>query len=132
MSQPVKLSDRLVLEARLTGQIMERSIAGQVEYWARLGQITDKAMGGGRPERALRRAVSIESILEIAASVDTPEGRRRGAEYLQSLPYPHFEGDPKRRDLLIKIDADGTRTRGRFVDREFRAVGTRAAKAKQK
>jgi hypothetical protein len=131
MSQPVKLSDQLVWEARVAGKIMERSIAGQVEYWARLGQITDKAMGG-RQEQALRRAVSLESILEIVASVDTPEGRRRGAEYLKGLPYPHFEGDPKRRDLLIKIDADGTRTRGRFVDREFRAVRTRAIKAKQK
>jgi len=37
MSQPVKLSDALVLETRLAGEIVERSIAGQVEFWARLG-----------------------------------------------------------------------------------------------
>ena len=38
MSQPVKLSDALVLDARLAGQALERSIAGQVEFWARLGR----------------------------------------------------------------------------------------------
>ncbi len=38
MSQPVKLSDDLVLDARLTGEAAERSIAGQVEYWASCSQ----------------------------------------------------------------------------------------------
>ncbi len=33
MSQPVKLSDALVLDARITGKLVERSIAGQVEFW---------------------------------------------------------------------------------------------------
>ena len=37
MSQPVKLSESLVLDARLAGDAVERSIAGQVEFWARLG-----------------------------------------------------------------------------------------------
>jgi hypothetical protein len=32
MSQPVKLSDQLVLDARLTGDVAERSIAGQIEF----------------------------------------------------------------------------------------------------
>lgn len=36
MSQPVKLSDGLVLDARITGEIAERSIAGQIEFWARV------------------------------------------------------------------------------------------------
>ena len=38
MSQPVKVSDSLVLDARLTGEVAERSIAGQIEFWARLGR----------------------------------------------------------------------------------------------
>ncbi len=37
MSQPVKLTDALVLDARIAGEVVERSIAGQVEFWARLG-----------------------------------------------------------------------------------------------
>ncbi|MBX9692585.1 MAG: ParD-like family protein [Cyanobacteria bacterium] len=38
MSQPVKLSDELVLDARLVSELGERSIAGQIEFWARLGR----------------------------------------------------------------------------------------------
>ena len=38
MSQPVKLSDELVLDARLTSKAAERSIAGQIEFWAQLGR----------------------------------------------------------------------------------------------
>ena len=33
MSQPVKISDELILDARLTAEIAERSIAGQIEFW---------------------------------------------------------------------------------------------------
>ena len=46
MSQPVKLSDVLVLDARLTGQIAERSIAGQIEYWANLGRAIEPLLHG--------------------------------------------------------------------------------------
>ena len=38
MGQPVKLSEALVLDARLAGEITERSIASQIEFWARLGR----------------------------------------------------------------------------------------------
>jgi hypothetical protein len=37
----VKLATALVEEARQDGEAMQRSIAGQVEYWARLGQAVE-------------------------------------------------------------------------------------------
>jgi hypothetical protein len=46
MSQPVKLSDELVLDARLTGEIAERSIAGQIEFWANLGRAIEPLVSG--------------------------------------------------------------------------------------
>lgn len=52
--------------------------------------------------------------------MDGPEGRRRLAEYFARGPYPRFEpiqGDPT---AFVKVDGDGTRTAGRFVDDEFR------------
>jgi hypothetical protein len=61
-------------------------------------------------------------LSECLASVDTPEGRQRVFDYLNSLPFPHYEAVAGRPGLLLRIDADGTRTVGRFVDREFRAV----------
>lgn len=53
--------------------------------------------------------------------VDTPEGRARVAAVLAAQPFPHYEAGPGP-GLLVKIDADGTRTIGRFVDRAFRPV----------
>ncbi len=36
MGQPVKLSDELVCDARITAELSERSIAGQIEFWRKL------------------------------------------------------------------------------------------------
>ncbi len=38
----MKLSDALVLDARIAGEVLERSIAGQVEYWAKLGRAVER------------------------------------------------------------------------------------------
>jgi hypothetical protein len=46
MSQPVKLSDSLLLDARLAGDAMARSIAGQVEFRARLGRWVELLLEG--------------------------------------------------------------------------------------
>ena len=56
---------------------------------------------------------------ELLASVDTPEGRARFKAYLDSEPFPHFEQHPTVEGALIRIDENGTRTEGRFVDRVF-------------
>src|SRR5205085_12212853 len=113
MSQPVKISDTLVLDARLTAQVAERSIAGQIEFWARLGRAIEPLLRGDKA-LALRRAGDVRPLSESLRSVDTPEGRRRVAEHLKSRPYPHYEtaGAP---GLLVRIEANGKRTLGRFV-----------------
>jgi hypothetical protein len=41
MGRPVKLSDSLVLDARLSGDLTERSIAGQIEFRAGLGRAVE-------------------------------------------------------------------------------------------
>jgi hypothetical protein len=58
-------------------------------------------------------------LSECLASVDSAEGRERLAAHLREGPYPHYEPDPERVGILVRIDADGTRMRGRFVKREF-------------
>jgi ParD-like antitoxin of type II bacterial toxin-antitoxin system len=121
MSQPVKLSDGLVLDARLIAEISERSIAGQIEFWAQLGRAIEPLLEGSRA-LALRRAGSAVPLSECLASVDSAEGRRRVVEYLDSRPFPHYEPAPGATGLLIRVADDGTRTLGRFVGREFQAV----------
>jgi hypothetical protein len=122
MGQPVKLSDALVLDARETGSIAERSIAGQIEFWARLGRAVEPLLAGDRA-LALRRAGDAQPLSRLVASVDTEAGRARVAELLATQPYPHYEPAAGRPGLLVRIDEDGARTTGRFVKGEFRSAG---------
>ncbi|HEX3798125.1 MAG TPA: hypothetical protein VH413_05435 [Verrucomicrobiae bacterium] len=121
MSQPVKVSDNLVLDARLTAEVEERSIAGQIEFWAKLGQAIEPLLRGDEV-LALRKAGSAKPLSACLKSVDSAEGRQRVADYLKSRPYPHYEAAPGSPGLLIRTGADGKRTTGRFVNREFQTV----------
>ena len=118
MSQPVKLSDELVLEARMTGEVVKRSIASQVEFWARLGKGVEMLLE--TPQiLALCRSGATRPLSECLNSVDTTEGRQRVADYLRAGPFPHYESDPRRPGLLVRVEADGRRTLGRFLHRQF-------------
>jgi hypothetical protein len=121
VSQPVKVSDTLLMDARLAGKAMERSIAGQIEFWAKLGRAVEPLLHGDRV-LALCRAGEALSLSEQLATVDTAAGRRRVVDHLKTLPYPHYEAVPGMRGLLARIDAGGRRTVGRFVNREFKVV----------
>ena len=118
MSQPVKLSDDVVLEARTVGAVARRSIAGQVEFWARLGKSIEPLLRGDRA-LALQRSGTERSLAESIQSADTDVGRDRVRVYLESRPFPHFEPCPDEAGMLVRIDEDGTRTRGRFINRAF-------------
>lgn len=121
MSQPVRLSDELVLDARQIAELAERSIAGQIEYWASLGRAIEPLLEGSKA-LALRQAGDVRPLSQLIESADTHEGRARVADHLGTRPWPHYEPAPDRPGLLVRIEADGTRTIGRFVNREFRTV----------
>jgi hypothetical protein len=117
MSQPVKVSDGLVLDARLTAEVADRSIAGQIEFWARLGRAIEPLLRGDQA-LALCRAGEARRLSDCFQSVDSPEGRQRVAEHLNTRPYPHYEASDTP-GLLVRITSDGKRTQGRFVNRQF-------------
>ncbi len=121
MSQPVKLSTSLVLDARLASEAAERSLAGQIEYWARLGRAIEPLLQGVHA-MALARAGARTPLSECLAAVETSEGRKRLQAYLESEPDPHYEPALGAPGLLVRIDATGQRTLGRFVHREFRPM----------
>ena len=128
MSQPVKLSDGLVLDARLAGKVVARSIAGQVEFWARLGRSVELLLEG-QQVLALCRNATARPLSACLESVDTMEGRERVAAVIESGPFPHYHPHPNRPGLLVRIDENGRRVVGRFVKRQFQPV---AAKAKRR
>lgn len=125
MSQPVKLSDALVLDARLAGKTVERSIAGQVEFWAKIGKAIEPLLQGTQV-LALCRNAATRPLSACLKSVDSPAGRRRVAEFLQGQPYPHYEAHPNQAGVLVRIEANGKRTVGRFVNRQFQPVKVKA------
>lgn len=42
MAQSVRLSDRLVKNAKTIGEVMSRSGAGQIEHWAKIGKLAEE------------------------------------------------------------------------------------------
>jgi hypothetical protein len=128
VSQPVKLSDSLVLDARLAGETVERSIAGQVEFWAKLGRSVELLLEG-RQVLTLARHAAAHPLSACLESVDSPEGRQRVRELLENGPFPHYQPHPDRPGLLVRTEEDGTRTVGRFVKRRF--VPSRAPAARR-
>jgi hypothetical protein len=121
MSQPVKLSDALVLDARIAGEAQVRSIAGQVEFWAKLGRSVETLLEG-QQMLALCRNSGARPLSELMASVDAPAGRERVAAFLDSQPFPHYLAHPDEPGVLIRVEENGKRTVGRFVNRAFVAV----------
>ena len=121
MGQPVKIADGLVLDARMAGEVEHRSIAGQIEFWAQLGEALEPLLQGIQV-MALMRSKSARPLSASLASVDSPEGRRRVADHVKSLPFPHYAPAPGKRGFLVRTAADGKRTVGRFVNRRFTAA----------
>ncbi len=100
---------------------MQRSIAGQIEFWARLGRAIETLLRGDQM-LALCKAGKARPLSGCLESMDSAEGRYRLADHLKSLPYPHYEAVPGSAGLLIRIEANGKRITGRFVNRKFQAV----------
>ncbi|MHB1306118.1 MAG: TA system antitoxin ParD family protein [Limisphaerales bacterium] len=123
----MKLSDALVLDARLAGEVLERSIAGQVEFWARLGRAIEPLLQGTQA-LALCRNAAVHPLSACLDGVDCAEGRRRVADFLQTQPFPHYEPAPDSPGFLVRIEADGKRTVGRFVNRQFKAMKSKPGK----
>ena len=42
MTIAVKLSESVVSEAKIMSKVLNRSVAGQIEYWAKIGKIAEE------------------------------------------------------------------------------------------
>ncbi len=118
MGQPVKLADDLVFDARMAAKLGHRSIAGQIEFWAQIGEALEPLLQGAQV-LALLKAGAAQPLFACLESVDAPKGRRRVADYLKNQPFPHYAPVPGRPRMLLRIEEDGTRAVGRFVNRRF-------------
>ena len=42
MAKAVKLSEKIVSDAKIISKAFNRSVAGQIEYWAKIGKIAEE------------------------------------------------------------------------------------------
>lgn len=98
-----------------------KDLQAKAEFWARLGKSIEPLLRGDRAFGP-QRSGAARSLTESIQSVDTDVGRERVRVYLESRPFPHFEPCQNEPGMLVRIDEDGTRTRGRFINREFVAA----------
>ena len=117
MAMPVKISDALMMDARANAKLSDRSIAGQIEHWARLGKAVESILRVPAVT-ALKERIAV-TLNESVAQIGTTAGQCRLNEVLQRKPFPHYEAVQDRPEYLIRIEADGTRKVGRFVGRQF-------------
>ncbi len=118
MCQPVKLSDELVDDARAVVPFSQRSIAGQIEFWAGLGKSIEPLLRGDRA-LSLQIAGGERPLSQLLSEVETAKGRKRLESTLTKRPYPHYKPVPDHPDLICRIEEDGRETVGRLVGREF-------------
>ena len=70
----------LILDAQIIAKVSQRSIAGQIEFWASLGRAVEPLLRG-REVLALRKAGAARPLSECLESINSPEGRQRVADY---------------------------------------------------
>lgn len=117
MSMPVKLSDQLVLDARTAVEVTDRSITGQIEFWATLGKSLEQLLGFAEVA-ALKRRHQNQPLEALINEVGTQVGHGRLNAVLQSRPFPHYEPSGKP-GVIVQIREDGSRVEGRFRKRQF-------------
>ncbi len=60
-----------------------------------------------------------KTVKECLEVVGTGKGRLDLEQVLAKTPFPHYQAVPGEPGVLIRIEADGSRSRGEFVGRTF-------------
>jgi hypothetical protein len=121
MSMPIRLSDELLGKARESGKRHHRSVPQQVEHWAQLGRVLESALT--LPSVGKLKDLGREPDLQKAiAAAETPAGKEKVKAYLRKTGTPKYSSDPENPGGVIQHLPDGTRVRGRFIDRQFVAA----------
>lgn len=127
MGMPVKLSDELVLAARMEAEATDRTITSQIEHWAKLGRAAEAQLSYGEVVRLKLGAAGTadksdarEALLSRLEDVARGEaGRDSVLATLRAQGRPIYEAASDQPGFVVRIDPDGTRTVGRFEGRQF-------------
>lgn len=131
MPHAVKLSDALIAEAREAADLGNRSVAGQIEHWARLGRAVEQDLASPALREVTLQAAADQPAAgslgaRLGAALDAalhPDARTAFAAELAGRV--RYGTDPAFPGYLVRDEPDGNRTPGRYVGRQFRPLVTR-------
>lgn len=115
---PLRIDSDLVNVARESAALMERTPTAQIEFWAKLGRVMEGVMTHDGLV-AVKGAARVEKLDELLGMVSTPEGRRRALAEIHRHKGPTYSTDPSETGMMIESRPDGSRRRGKFVNRRF-------------
>jgi hypothetical protein len=120
---PVKLSEDLVHDAREEAKAADRSITSQIEHWARLGRQVENLLRHEDVLNLKRADEHIEVPAPTRRAVLTALRRIAAGSARTELSAALMAGRTVYQDAgegrVERIERDGTRTVGRFVNRRF-------------
>ena len=121
----IKIGAEFGVEAKKAAAAADRSLAGQMEHWAKLGRAAERILPttlagilkqtGANAEESpeLRRAV-LDAVNSFA---QTPRGQLRDQMGLSQMTV--YEEDPLSPGRLIQISPDGNRVLGKIIGNRF-------------
>jgi hypothetical protein len=128
MSTAIKVSETLAEEARAAAIDADRSLTGQLEHWARLGKAVEplfnsamvsvlKRCGGDLSK--IDEEAEKAKVLEVFERFRSAPPYSRVSEFLATTDGPLYEVAPESPGEIVQVSADGSRIKGRLVDRVF-------------
>ena len=135
----IKLSDQVVIRGvRNEAQVSDRSMAGQVEHWVKIGQAVEAILGNAEVKVLKENlpfflkqvsAQSVESkIVSALTQIMLSPDREAVKAKVLAPGVPVYESDPSRPGKVIRIMPDGTRASGRVKDGVFTPSPIHAAR----
>lgn len=121
-NMPLRVDAALVNQARNTGAVADRSATSQLEHWAKLGRVVESVLSGDSIAK-VKGLSRVDNLAEILAFTQTPAGRERALKIILRSGRPTYESDPASPGFILERSPDGTVRKGRFLNRQFVAVG---------
>lgn len=119
-STAIKISSALANEARQAADAAHRSLTGQIEHWATIGRSIEPNLTGSAIQ-IIKKSGDLSQLApaEREQLMQLFESLRRSTSTATTTPFPRYEADHQDSSLLVQIQADGSRSRGKMVNRTF-------------
>ena len=119
---PLRIDADLVNEARQSAAVMDRTPTAQIEFWAKLGRVLEAVLSHDAVV-LMKTAARVRDVDELLARANTPQGRQRALAEIARHKGPVYSSDPSQPGVIVETRSDGSKRRGRFVNRRFTPLG---------